>query len=89
MSGSERLIVCRRCAEPIDLDLDSCPHCGAGIRGRRGYLIALSLGLVIVVATLFDLGSLWPYTILGAIVAFGGGYFLYDRRQRIQRATAQ
>lgn len=89
MSGSERRIICRRCMETIDLDLDGCPHCGAGIRGRRGYLAALVLGLVIAGATVFDIGSLWPYTLVGVLLAFGGGYLIWDRRQRISRASVE
>lgn len=87
MSGMDRKIICRRCAEPINLDIESCPHCGADIRGRTGYLIALVIGLVIVIPTLTDIGDLWPYTLVGVLIAFGGAYFLYDRRQRIQTAS--
>lgn len=86
MSTRDRQIICRRCNEAISRDVDSCPHCGADIRRRRGPIAAIVIGLLIAGATVFDIGELWPYTALGLIVAFGGAYFLYDQWHRIRDA---
>jgi len=86
MSAGDQQIICRRCNETISRNVDSCPHCGAEIRSRRAPIAALVIGLLVVGSTLLDVGELWPYTVIGLVVAFGGGYFLYDRRRRIRDA---
>lgn len=89
MSADDKRIICRRCGENVSMTVGNCPQCGAEIRGRRGPLGALVIGLIIVVASVLDLGQLWVFGLLGLLLAFGGGYFLYDRRNRIQEATAR
>jgi hypothetical protein len=86
MAAGDQQIICRRCGETISQSVDSCPHCGAEIRSRKGPLAALIVGLVIALPTVIDFGELWPYTAIGLIIAFGGAYFLYDRRRRIRDA---
>jgi len=88
MSAGDQQIICRRCGETISRNVDSCPHCGASIRSRRGPIVTLVIGLLIAGSTLVRLGELWPYALIGLVVAFGGGYFLYDRRRRIRDAES-
>jgi hypothetical protein len=86
MSAGERQIVCRRCGEIVRIDTGSCPHCGADIRGRKGPIAMLAVGLIIAGGAALDFGRLWPYGLIGLFVAVGGGYLLYDRRRRIRQA---
>ncbi|QLH82001.1 hypothetical protein [Halosimplex pelagicum] len=86
-NGSE--IVCRRCEEDIPRNADRCPHCGASIRGVWGAVIAVAFGLLLLVGSLFEIGSLWPYALFGALAASGGGYLLWNRQQRIQAAGSK
>ena len=85
-AAGDRLIVCRRCSETISRDVGSCPHCGAEIRGRRLATVALIIGVVVILAGFLNFEELWPYILLGAIIAFGGGYFIYDQWRRIRDA---
>ena len=84
MATEDRRIICRQCGETISKDVGSCPHCGAEIRGKRGPIAAIVVALVIIIPTITQLESLWPFTALGVILGFGGVYFLYDQWRRIQ-----
>ena len=86
MSAGDRQIICRRCKETISRNVDSCPHCGTNIRSRKLPTAALVVGLVIAAPTVLDIGGLWPYTVLGLLIAVGGGYSLYDQRRRVRDA---
>lgn len=87
MSTDEDRIICRRCGENVSMTVGSCPRCGAEIRGRRGPLMALIIGLLIVASSLLRFEQLLVFGVLGLILAFGGGYFIWDQRRRIRRAT--
>lgn len=89
MSGGDKIIVCRRCDEVISTELDGCPHCGASIQGRKIPLGALIVGLVLMGASAMSINQLLPYFVLGAIIAFGGAYFLWDRYKRRSAARSQ
>lgn len=87
MSSDEDRIICRRCGENVSMTVGACPRCGAEIRGRRGPIGALVLGLVIMISSLLEFGQLWVFGLLGLLLAFGGGYFIWDQRRRIREAT--
>jgi len=87
-SNTDGVIVCRRCGETVRMDTGSCPHCGASVRSRVGPIAALIVGLVIMGSSALDIGTLWAFGLVGFVVAFGGAYFLYDRRRRIKRASS-
>lgn len=89
MSSGEREIVCRRCQESIPLEEDNCPHCGASVRNRGRMYAAVVLGLLIAGTSLFQIGTLWFFGLIGLALAAVGGYLLYDRRQRIQQAVRE
>lgn len=86
MFGSGSEIVCRRCEERIPRNVDNCPHCGASLRSTKGPMVAVALGLVIFLSSLLRIGTLWPYAIMGAVLAGGAGYLLWEKRSRIQLA---
>lgn len=88
MSGDSSRIVCRRCEEAIPTEVQKCPHCGESIRSTRKPLIALLVGAGMVLASLLSIGDLWFFGVIGLLVVVGSGYFLYERRQRINRASA-
>ena len=86
MSSGDRMIVCRQCKETVSRDVDNCPHCGTPIRGRTIPIASLVIGVLLAASTAFDIGALWPFTVVGLLLAVGGGYLLYEQRQRIDRA---
>jgi hypothetical protein len=47
----------------------------------------LVVGLVLVAGSVVRIGQLWPFGLVGLIIAFGGGYFLYDYRRRLRTAS--
>lgn len=85
--GGPNAIVCHRCEETVRTDIDNCPHCGAKIRGITQPVIALVVGLVFVAGSVVKIGQLWPFGLVGLIIAFGGGYFLYDYRRRLRTTS--
>lgn len=87
MSASEDHIICRQCGEHVSMTVGSCPKCGAEIRGRKTPLAALVVGVALVGVALTDPGQFWLFGLIGAFVGFGGAFFLYDRRKRIEDAT--
>lgn len=89
MSSDSQLIICRRCHEAIPTEEGSCPHCGAGIRSTVAFGSAVVFGLLLIGASLLNLESLLAFGILGLLVAVGSGYLLYDKRQRVQRASEE
>lgn len=87
MSTDDNRIICRRCGENVSRTVGNCPHCGADIRGRRGPIAGMILGLIIIASSITDLEQLWVFGVLGVLLVFGGGYFVYDQRKRIQQAV--
>jgi len=87
MSSEGQLIVCRRCNETIPLEESSCPHCGTTVRGNGPYIGAILFGLVLVAASLFSLGELLSFAVLGVSIVAIAGYLFYNKRQRIQQAS--
>lgn len=82
MSTSERRIVCRNCGETFDVDEGNCPSCGTGVRGYKGPIAMLGVGLLILLLGVQSGG--WMYVIVGIVIAVGGGYLIYDQRQRFR-----
>lgn len=87
MSTSDTQIVCRNCKETIGTETGSCPQCGTEIRGNLPYAVGIGVGLLLIVAAILRPGDLLAFGVLGAVVAAGAGFFLYDKRQRIEQAT--
>lgn len=87
MSGRGEQIICRNCKETIAVEDQHCPHCGKSIRSDRAYLIAILLGVLLIIATLFSPGDLLAFGILGVVLVAGAGYLLYEKRQRIDQAS--
>jgi uncharacterized membrane protein len=66
---------------------DNCPHCGKSVRNTT-YLVAGGvLGLVIFVSSLFNIGELAVFGVLGLFLTASSGYLLYNKRQRIKDAS--
>lgn len=87
MSANETRIVCRNCNETIAVENESCPHCGTSLRGRIPYYAAIVLGIVLVGAAILSPGDLLAFGAIGVVVAAIGGFFIYERRQRMDRAS--
>ena len=85
MSAQGQRIICRNCKETIATDSGNCPHCGTSVRGDLPYLAGVVLGIVILVAGL--IGALYTFSVVGVLIALGAGYVLYEKRQRVQRAS--
>ena len=85
MSTSERQIVCRNCGETFGADGGNCPSCGTGVRGFKGPIAMIGIGLLILLLGVQSGG--WIHVIVGIVAAVGGGYLIYDQRQRV-RETA-
>lgn len=86
MSKSEQEIVCRSCHEQVPVDRE-CPYCGTSVRNDRPLIAAIVIGVLMVGASLFDLGQLLFFLVVGLAVIAGAGYLLYDKRRRINEAT--
>lgn len=89
MSADGNRIVCRKCGESISLDNSNCPNCGTSIRSPIPYAIAIAFGVVLIGAAAMNLDDLLAYGVVGLIVVVTGGYFIYERRQRIAEASAE
>lgn len=89
MSQVERMIICRRCRERIQIEGGSCPHCGTGIRRKRMPIISILLGVILMVAAAFAIRDLLIFFLVGVAMAAIGGYLLWDQRNRIREANAQ
>lgn len=87
MSSESSSIVCRRCGESFPVEDRSCPHCGKSVRNSTYLAIVVALGLVMAVASLFNLGQLAVFGVVGALLAVAGGYLLYNKRQRVREAS--
>lgn len=83
MSARGSQITCRRCDETFPIEDGGCPHCGQSVRNTTSLLAGGVLGLLIVVASLFDPGQLAFFGAVGALIAISCGYLVYDKRQRI------
>lgn len=86
MSKSEQEIVCRNCHEDVPVDRE-CPYCGTSVRSDRPLIAAIVVGVLMVGASLFDLGQLVFFLVIGLAVIGAAGYLLYDKRKRIDEAT--
>lgn len=86
MSKSEKEIVCRSCHEEVPVDRE-CPYCGTSVRNDRPLVAAIVVGVLMVGASLFDLGQLLFFLVVGVAVIAAAGYLLYDKRRRIDEAT--
>lgn len=89
MSTNGNRIVCRKCQESISLDNDSCPNCGASVRGTLPYVVGIVLGLVLVGAAIVNISDLLAYGVVGLFVAGSAGYLLYEKRQRVEQAGGE
>lgn len=87
MSRSERQIVCRGCGEEVPAN-DNCPYCGESTRNDRTLYAAMAVGLVILGASLLDISGLIFFAAIGLVITAMAGYMLYDKRKRIDEATA-
>lgn len=87
MSRSERRIVCRGCGEEVPAS-DNCPYCGESTRSDRTLYAVIAVGVVIVGASLLDIGNLLFFAAIGVALVAMAGYMLYDKRKRIDEATA-
>lgn len=87
--GEQTKMACRRCGEPIPVQSENCPHCGTSTRGRNGPIIAFVAGIVMAAASLFNLGDLLFFGVIGVIMAAFAGYLLYDRRERIREVAGR
>lgn len=87
MSLSGQRIVCRNCKETISTEEGNCPHCGASIRSNWAYIAGIVFGLLLMGATVFNPGDLLFYGVIGLLIAGSAAYLLYEKRQRIHRAT--
>lgn len=87
MSTQGSPIECHECDEIIDAQAGSCPHCGASVRSNLYLIGPLVFGGILVVVSLLDIGSLWFFGLIGALLAAVCGALLYDKRQRIERAS--
>lgn len=88
MSAGNDEIVCRRCREEIPTEVENCPHCGAGKVDRRYHVVGIVVGLGLFLGSLTEFGRLWMFGLIGFIVAFGGAYFIWDHRRRLERASS-
>lgn len=86
MSESGEMMLCRECHERISTEVDNCPHCGRDTLGWGPYA-GLVVGLVIALASTRELGNLWFFGLIGLVIAIVGGWMLWDKRQRISRAS--
>ncbi|WP_207592660.1 hypothetical protein [Halomontanus rarus] len=87
MGTKETQIVCRNCKETIAVENGSCPHCGTSLRGAVPYYIAIALGVLLIVATVLNPGDLMAFGVIGVLVAAIGGFFIYEKRQRLEQAS--
>ena len=71
------------------MTVGSCPKCGADVRSRKMPAAALILGLLLVGITITNPSDFWLFGIFGAFIGIGGGYTLYDRRNRIKNAKPE
>ncbi|MCU4743981.1 hypothetical protein OB955_15125 [Halobacteria archaeon AArc-m2/3/4] len=85
MSAGSQRIICRRCKETITVDEDSCPHCGATVRGMTPFAAAVVAGVVLMGSVVLNT-DLLPFGVIGLLLAAAGGYMIYNQRQRMQRA---
>lgn len=86
MSKSEQEIVCRKCHEEVPMSSE-CPYCGTSVRSDRTMIAAILVGVVIVGASLFNIGELLFFAVIGVVIIAAAGYLLYEKRQRIEEAT--
>lgn len=89
MSADGNQIICRKCGQNISLDNSNCPNCGTSIRGTLPYAVGIVFGVILMGAALLNLSSLLVYGIVGLIIAVTSGYFIYEKRQRIEEASEQ
>lgn len=89
MSADGNRIICRKCRENISLDNSNCPNCGKSIRGTAPYALGIILGLLLAGAALFNYQDLLAYGIVGLLVAVTSGYFIYEKRQRMEEASTE
>lgn len=86
MSDSGEMMLCRECHERISTEVENCPHCGRDTLGWGPYL-AVVVGVVIAASSATQIGNLWFFGLVGLAIAGIGGWMIWDRRQRISRAT--
>lgn len=82
MGTEENEIECRRCHEMIPLEAGNCPHCGASVRSTARLGAILVVGLIIMIASAINISDLWFFATIGFLLAFVGGFLLYNKRQR-------
>lgn len=88
MSSEASAIACRRCGETFQIEAESCPHCGASIRSTTKLAAVGVIGALMAVVSVFQIGSLWVFGLLGLAMAGISGYLIYKKRERMQTTTA-
>jgi hypothetical protein len=68
------------------MSTESCPHCGTSIRSRPKVLVVGLFGVVLVAGSLFEIGSLWVFGLIGFVLASISAYLVYDQRERMNEA---
>ena len=87
MSQVERMIICRRCRESIQVEGGACPHCGTSIRSNRMPIVSIVIGAIIVLFSALSFRELLFFFVIGVALIGIGGYLIWDRRNRINEAN--
>ena len=78
-NGADR-ITCRKCGTTVDVANGNCSQCGTAVRGRKGPVAMMVIGGLLVGFGVVTGG--WLHALVGIFLAVGGGYLIYEQRQR-------